>query len=175
MRQMRLEHLGLLNGTVTQVSNGVLHVAPTIDESEKLRLAAKINWLKKHSLKQADDKRSGSRFMPRNPRGHLTVGGAEHECFIIAVSASGVALSARSTPPLGAQAVIGNLSGTVMRHFEGGFGLRFHTVCRPENVEAEVTAPHLAIDSGAGGSSSSGSASSPSAPRRPPSRRRRRS
>jgi hypothetical protein len=140
---MRLEHIGLLNGSVSQLLSGAFHVTLIAGEAEKRRIAARINWLKKHALKQADDKRSGVRFQPRNPRGHLTVESAEHECFIIDMSATGAALSARLTPPLRTPVVIGNVPGIVIRHFEGGFGVTFDKPYPPDGVEAEITAPHV--------------------------------
>jgi hypothetical protein len=144
---MRLEHLGLLNGSVTQVLSGAFHVALIANAAEQSRIAAKINWLKKRNLRQADDKRNGVRFQPRNPRGHLRASDSVHECFIIDMSVSGVALSSRITPPVGTPVVIGNLEGMVIRHFEGGFGVRFAKSYPLDSVEAEITAA-VSVDRG---------------------------
>ena len=136
---MRFDQLGILNGSISRVSRDGFHVSVIADEAERQRLAAKINWIKKRSVRQADDKRSGARFRPRHPRGVLVIGEHAHECFIIDLSSTGAALSSSAQPPIGTAVHVGRVTGKIVRYFEGGFGVRFDEARRPEDVEAELT------------------------------------
>ena len=137
---LRRDHVGLVNGTVVQRLPDGFRIELIGTDEDRRKLAAKINWLKKRSLRRADDKRAGARFQPKNPKGHLHVEGAEHDCFIIDLSVSGAALSARIVPAVGTAVIIGRVTARVVRHLEGGFGVQFDTPHTMATVEAEVTA-----------------------------------
>jgi len=163
---LRLDHLGLLNGTLVQVLPDGFRIELGGSQSERSKLAAKINWLKKRSLRQAEDKRLGTRFQPKNPKGHLSIAGVEVECFIIDLSVSGAALSAGITPPIGSAVSLGRIEGRVVRHMEGGFGMQFSQPLAAADVEAEATA----IRSPASDDHASPAASASSLPGSPASR-----
>jgi hypothetical protein len=48
-----------------------------------------------------------------------------HTCFVIDVSASGVAVASELQPPLGMPLAIGSCIGRVVRVFPAGFAVRF--------------------------------------------------
>jgi len=91
------------------------------------RLADKLVWLEK---KQADpnvaDTRRHSRFIPPNSHTTLTLAdGSIHNCFIIDLSLSGVAVSSEIEPSIGMPLAIGGCIGRVVRTFRNGFAVKF--------------------------------------------------
>jgi hypothetical protein len=54
------------------------------------------------------------------------------------MSAGGAAVSADVVPDLGAPLAVGKAIGFVVRHFAGGFAVRFIDVLDPDNLEATV-------------------------------------
>lgn len=122
---LRLEQLGTLDATITQIIPGGFRADLTATDEERQHLAAQINWLKRRSVRQAENKREGQRVSPRDPKGYLYIDEQELECFIIDVSPSGIAISAAVTPPVGTIVQIGQVRGRVIRHMEGGVGIQF--------------------------------------------------
>lgn len=138
---LMLDHIGLIHGTISRSAKADLHVAITANAAERDRLAAKINWLKKHRLNQAENARDAKRWRPKNPRGVFCLDdGSEHPCFIVDVSESGAAISAQIVPAIGAPVRLGKLPGVVVRHTETGFGIRFQTPQQPSALEASIGA-----------------------------------
>ncbi len=135
-----LDHVGFLKGQVTRRLEGGFHVDLVIDLKEQKKLAAKINWLKKRSVRQATDKREAPRQRPRNPTAYFYLGGEEHECFLIDVSLTGAGISSATRPPIGTPLQIGQLSGHVVRHMDVGFGLQFDPPQTAESLEAALSA-----------------------------------
>jgi hypothetical protein len=95
--------------------------------SMREKFANKLTWLEK---KQKDpsvlDVRKDARFIPVSPHTSLTLAdGAVHECFIIDMSVSGVAVSAQLQPPVGTPLAIGACVGRVVRLLPDGFAVKF--------------------------------------------------
>ena len=123
-----LEHIGLLKGSIARRVPGGFQLDLAGGPAAQAKLAAKINWLKKRNIRQAVDKRDAPRYRPRNPSAHLYVDAAEHDCFIIDVSISGVGISAAVRPPVGTAIAVGLIAGRVVRHMDVGFGVQFEAI-----------------------------------------------
>lgn len=138
---LMLDHIGLIRGTVSRSAKTDLHVAITATAAEREKLAAKINWLKKHRHNQADNARDAKRWRPKNPKGVFSLDdGSEHPCFIVDVSASGAAISGGVVPAIGTPVRLGELPGVVVRHTETGFGIRFQATQQQSGLEASIGA-----------------------------------
>jgi hypothetical protein len=118
---------GKLNGLISEtVADGfLLELAMTRPMREKL--ANKLTWLEK---KQRDsnvyDCRMQARFIPANPQSTLIFAdGSTHNCFIIDVSATSVAVSADVQPEIGMALAVGAAVGRVVRIFDDGFAVKF--------------------------------------------------
>lgn len=90
-------------------------------------MSEKLTWLEK---KQKDDGiqelRRDARFVPQASHTFLTVAdGSIHPCFIIDVSAAGVAVSCEYDPPIGTPLAVGACVGRVIRKFDNGFAVKF--------------------------------------------------
>lgn len=90
-------------------------------------MSEKLTWLEK---KQKDDGiqelRRDARVVPQASHTFLTVAdGSTHPCFIIDVSAAGVAVSCEYDPPIGTPLAVGACVGRVIRKFDNGFAVKF--------------------------------------------------
>jgi len=136
-----LEHIGLIKGTVIQGAKSALHISIAASGTERETLAAKINWLKKYRVKLADNMRDAQRWRPKNPKAVFYLEDeTPNVCFVVDVSASGAAISAKVVPAVGTALVVGELPAVVVRHTETGFGVQFQSVQDEKSVEAKVAA-----------------------------------
>jgi len=137
---MTLQGLGLVRGRITRILEGGFAVAFDCTEQERAVLGARIDWLKRRTLKTVSDRRAHKRVLPRETRASLTLGdGQRFDCFIIDMSQSGVAVSADVLPPVGSLAGVGAVPGRVVRHIEAGFAVQFGEVQQIGQLEALLT------------------------------------
>jgi hypothetical protein len=124
------DRFGRMEGNIARVLNHggfVMSLAGT--EDERAKLAAKLAWLEDHKNHDAHEARKHERVVPREPYSTLTLAdGRVLTCLVIDMSASGVAVSAEVTPPLGTPVAVGKVVGRVRRHFAEGFAIEFVAV-----------------------------------------------
>jgi hypothetical protein len=133
---------GILRGRITRrlASGFVADIQLTDGEREKL--AAKIDWQKRHVHAQVPDKREHRRILPRDPRSTIFLAdGQQVPCFIIDVSRSGAAVSAHFWPDLGMPMALGRVVGRVVRHLDVGFALQFIQQQEFEDLESVIKPP----------------------------------
>jgi hypothetical protein len=132
-------HLGRVEGTVARVFDRGFAMTIRATEGEPARLVDKIEWLAKHKDDQLPDKRANERFAPTNPYSRLMLAdGTVMTCVVIDVSICGAALSAEIVPELRTVVAVGSVIGRVVRHFEGGFSVKFVERQSRDSVEARV-------------------------------------
>lgn len=137
---MTLQGLGIIRGKISRVLDGGFAVAFECSEPERSALGARIDWLKRRTLKTVSDRRGHKRVLPRETRANLILGdGSRLDCFIIDMSQSGVAISADALPPLGSLAGVGAVAGRVVRHIEAGFAVQFAELQPIGQLEALLT------------------------------------
>lgn len=137
---MTLQGLGIIRGRISRILDGGFAVAFDCTETERRTLGARIDWLKRRSLKTVTDRRAHRRVLPRDTRAKLVLGdGSKLDCFIIDMSQSGVAVSADVLPPLGSPAAVGIVPGRVVRHIEAGFAVQFAELQQIVQLEALLT------------------------------------
>jgi hypothetical protein len=82
--------------------------------------------LEKHKNHDVLDRRVDKRMMASNPHSRMILpNGSRETCVILNISGSGAAISSDTVPYIGAILLIGMAVGCVVRHFEGGFAVRF--------------------------------------------------
>lgn len=101
---------------------------------------ARIDWLNRKTRGRAEDRRAHRRVIPRNANAVLILGAENHiECRIKDISCSGAAVAAPVAPPIGNLLAIGAVPARVVRHFEGGFGVRFLEIQVLADLEGLLT------------------------------------
>jgi hypothetical protein len=137
---VRFDALGVLKGRVTdERPDGFTILFDASGQQE--RLAARIGWLKRYSLRSVIDRREHKRVLPRNPHARLLVSGEKPmNCLVIDVSQSGAALSAAIVPSIGTPLAVGTVMAKVVRHFESGFAVQFSELQDLDHIE-----DHLAV------------------------------
>jgi len=132
-----IERVGDIEGVVAHVLKGgfVVNIAASVDE--RCKLASKIEWFEKHKNHDVLDRRADKRVVPPNPHSRMILpdGGSE-TCLILNISGSGAAILSETVPYMGGILLIGNAVSHVVRHFEGGFAVRF--VKRESNVQTNI-------------------------------------
>jgi len=111
--------------------------------SMREKLANKLTWL---GNKQKDpavrDARKHARIIPVNSHSTLTFAdGATRSCFIIDMSASGVAVSADVQPQIGTPLAVGACVGRVVRILSHGFAVNFVEQQNRNDLERLIVRP----------------------------------
>lgn len=124
-----LEHFGKLNGTIERLLDyrGFVMRIVAADEARQ-NLADKIVWVEKHKNLEVPDQRRQARFVPKDPYSTLVLADSTFTgCFVIDLSVSGASVSAGIVPAIGTVLAVGKVIGRVVRHFSGGFAVKFVT------------------------------------------------
>jgi hypothetical protein len=118
---------GRLAGKIIRVlPRGGFVMSIAANEEERARLAAKLAWLENRKNHDVPEARKHERIVPRDPYSILTLAdGRAMTCFVIDMSASGVAVSADVMPPIGTPVAVGKVVGRVKRQFAEGFAVEF--------------------------------------------------
>jgi hypothetical protein len=133
-------HLGRVEGFVARVFDRGFAMSLRASAEERARLVQRIEWLAKHKDDQLPEQRANARFTPNYPYSRLMLpDGTVMTCFVVNLSISGAALSAETVPELRTVVAAGSVIGRVVRHFEGGFSVRFVERQNRDSVEARVT------------------------------------
>lgn len=137
---LKLEELGLLHGEVERVMATGLVARLHLEPEDRVKVSAKLAWIKKRRFKRIVDKRASRRWFPRNPRTNiLFADGEKLDAFIIDLSRSGVAISAEVKPAVGTPMAVGGVLGRVVRHLDGGFAVGFPAIHDEKLIEGELT------------------------------------
>jgi hypothetical protein len=121
-----VDRIGQVTGVVARVLEGGFVVRIAANPDERSRLSSKIGWLEKHKNHDVPDRRADKRMMVSNPHSRMVLpdGGSE-TCVVLNISNSGAAISSETVPYIGAILLVGKAVSCVVRHFDGGFAVRF--------------------------------------------------
>ena len=122
-----LDHLGRLAGRVARhIENGfAIELANTVAKRENL--AEQLTWLaNRHALRMPEDRRH-ERITPRITRNTVTMpDGSVISVKIIDISLSGAAVQSPTKVTIGANVILGQTPGKIVRLLEGGFAVEFN-------------------------------------------------
>ncbi|MEQ1771040.1 MAG: PilZ domain-containing protein [Devosia sp.] len=136
----RFDGIGIIRGLIEKLTQEGFIFQIVASDEHRAKLAAKIDWLRRHNAKIRDDKRRFERFVPRDPRSAITFAdGVVAKCFVIDISRSGAAVSAQHRPEIGASVVLGTLACHVIRHLDVGFAVEFDAAQDAAGLEDLVT------------------------------------
>ncbi len=118
---------GEFEGSISDSRNGSILLELEMTAERRQWMADKLAWLEKTRRDPSvQEARQDARFVPKVSHTTLTMAdGKVGTCFIIDVSATGVAVSSEVQPALGTPLAVGSLVGRVVRIFETGFAVRF--------------------------------------------------
>jgi hypothetical protein len=118
---------GKLDGCIRDTRPGSFLLELDMSSARREQLANKLVWLEE---KQKDpeiiDLRYDARVIPANPQSTFTLAdGTVHQCVIVDMSVSGVAVSAQVEIEFGTPLAVGACVGRVIRIFPRGFAVKF--------------------------------------------------
>jgi hypothetical protein len=135
-----VDQLGKFKGKVIRLLEGGFVMSIVASDGEREKLAARIDWLEQFKNFDVMDQRSDCRFVPSNPYSRLVFADATSEdCFVLDLSASGAAVAAETIPKVGTVLALATVVGRVVRHFDGGFAIRFIERQDLRRLEARVS------------------------------------
>ena len=123
---LRFDTIGIRRGVIERkLKNGFI-VKFVEEQRDETGIDARIDWLNRKSRGRAEDRRVHKRVTPREANAVLILGAEHHmDCRIKDMSCSGAAVLVAVQPPIGNLLAIGSVPGRVVRHFDGGFAVRF--------------------------------------------------
>jgi hypothetical protein len=134
-----IDHLGKFKGSIVRLLGGGFVMSIVATDKERDRLAAKIDWFDQFKNFDVVDQRADARFVPGNPRSRIVFADARsEECFILDLSASGAAISGQTIPEIGSVLALASVVARVVRHFDGGFAVRFIERQDVQRLEARL-------------------------------------
>jgi hypothetical protein len=134
-----VDRLGKFKGSIIRLLDGGFVMSIVATDEERDKLAAKIDWFEQFKNFDIADQRADARFVPENPRSRIVFAdGHSEDCFILDLSASGAALSAQTIPEIGSVLALATIVARVVRHFDGGFAVRFVEKQDVQRLEARV-------------------------------------
>lgn len=119
----RIPGLGLLTGRAAEAINGAFCLELEAGPAQRDRLAARLAW---HAAQAggASDRREAVRVVPIRTEIIVVWDGAEVFGHLRDVSANGASIDLMPRPEIGTAVTIGRRRAHVVRHTEGGIGVR---------------------------------------------------
>jgi hypothetical protein len=128
--------LGKLEGQIVRLNDDGFVMSLVLAEEQRERLVARILWLEMRKHLNLPDDRRHKRFVPKHPQSSVILAdGRVCDCFVMDMSASGVAVSAEIEPKIGDVLAVGKVVGRVVRIFREGFAVRFIELQDPDALE----------------------------------------
>jgi hypothetical protein len=141
---VQVDMLGELRGFVAKRTRTGFVMSITATDYERAKLKVKIEWLEKIRAKKLVNRRQHDRFTPANPHSTLIFAdGSKLRCFVVDMSASGAAVSARTIPAAGMPLAVGKVVGRVVRHLPNGFAIRFVSTVDIKVLESLLIKPSI--------------------------------
>ena len=127
---------GKIQGSIVRVIAGGFVFRIVACNEERSKLLRKLIWLEQN---KNFDMPTHKRVVPEAPHSTLIFpDGSMLGCFVIDLSASGVAVSADIVAEIGTVLAVGKVTGTVVRHFTEGFAVQFKQLQHPSLIEQLV-------------------------------------
>jgi PilZ domain len=141
---------GKLDGCISDAKPGCFLLELDMTLPMRQRFANKLTWLEeKRKDPEISDLRRDVRMIPATPHSTLALAdGTVHECFVIDISASGVAVSAPLQPELGTPLAVGTCVGRVIRLLPDGFAVKFVAPQNHRDLDRLIARPTALLSAG---------------------------
>jgi hypothetical protein len=134
-----LDQLGRVEGRIIRHTERGFAIQMTMPLSKREKIANQLTWLLNRETLGAAENRTYERIVPLRPHAILQIDGDnEHIVQLIDISVSGAAIATLLKPPLGTKLKIGQMSGEVVRHFEGGLAVRFDQLIPADRFDENI-------------------------------------
>ena len=134
-----LDELGRVEGRIARHTERGFAIQMTMPLSKREKIANQLTWLLNRDTLGGTENRSHERIIPLRLRSILRIDGDnEHIVQLIDVSVSGAAVSTSAKPALGTKLKLGQTPGEVVRHFEGGFAVRFDELIPVDRFDENI-------------------------------------
>ncbi len=138
-----IDEFGRFEGPIIRQLEGGFIIQLIMPKSDRIQLAARIEWYDKYKNHDVTNLRGHTRIVPRSPHSTIVLAdGTTMDCLVKDVSASGVAVYSDVIPPLGTPVAVGQIVGRVVRTFTEGFAVRFIKEQDPQTVDALIARLH---------------------------------
>lgn len=129
------DQLGGLEGKVVRLLDGGFAMSFQVSAHKREKLASQLTWLlNKFEVATLED-RDHERTPVLNKNTMLKLpDGTVIECRVLDVSLSGASIGTALRPAIGSELMFGKLRSQVVRHHDGGIGVRFLDIQEPEAV-----------------------------------------
>lgn len=133
------DEFGKLDGSIWRLLEHGFVVRIAATESERRKLAARVEGYEKVKNYDIIDRRAHKRIIPIDPSSTIFFAdGSRMDCFVIDISTSGVAVSANIQPEIGTPLAVGALVGRVVRHLDDGFAVQFVREVDVDSLEQKL-------------------------------------
>ena len=141
---------GKLDGRISDTKPGCFLLELDVTYATRQRIANKLTWLEeKRKDPEIIDLRKNPRVIPAKSHTTLTLAdGGVHECFVIDMSITGAAVSARVDLEVGTPLAIGSCVGRVVRASASGVAVRFVEKQNQYELERLVIRPLRLLNRG---------------------------
>lgn len=134
-----LDTLGRVEGKIVRALDDGFALELTTSLAKRDKLGDQLTWLANRQTLGLPEDRRHERIAPKNAAATLKMAdGREYRARIIDISLSGVAVKCDVQPPMHSKVVIGNTTGRIIRHFEGGVAIEFARLLPAENFDKDV-------------------------------------
>lgn len=121
-----LDHLGRIEGDVTEVIEGGFHMGIAATSRKRDKMAAQLTWLANKDILNLPEDRRHERVVPDNRHSSVVLDdGRRYNCKIIDISLSGAAIELAVRPAMGTPVTLGRMRARVVRHFGDGVAVEF--------------------------------------------------
>ena len=142
---------GKFDGRISDTVAGGFLVELEMVHAMREKFAGKLTWLEKRQKDPSiRDDRNDARIIPANSHSTLTLAdGNSQPCFVIDMSASGVAVSAQLQPEIGTPLAVGACIGRVVRLLPDGFAVKFVEPQNRNDLDRLIIRPPIPLRSAA--------------------------
>ncbi|HEY1736447.1 MAG TPA: PilZ domain-containing protein [Methylovirgula sp.] len=134
-----LDQIGRVEGAIVRHTERGFALSLTLPYSKREKIANQLTWLVNRDILGLPEDRGSERIIPLRRHAILAVDGeAEHIVKLIDVSLSGAAVATTLKPAIGTRARVGQTSGSVVRHLEGGFAIAFDRPIEPDRFDENI-------------------------------------
>jgi hypothetical protein len=128
---------GRLDGFISDTIDGGFLLELDLTKPTREEFAGKLSWLvAKQKNPSIGAKRKHPRFIPACPHSTLTFAdGTVHDCLVIDMSVSGIAVSAHVQPQIGTPLAVGACIGRVVRLLPDGFTVKFVEIQNRDDLD----------------------------------------